>query len=328
MHMTLRRPLDELGVAIDEEAAILKMKLELRLEETLFGDNEEFSGFRERLVKTWARPLGRLRSLTLMCQEILSELITDQHEGNLPFDAKFNAMTRLFSRSVQLSGEIHHSLIGGYSEGAFSRWRAMHETCVVISLLGSGDNVLSERFMDFQAVLSLRAANFFNERSKLVNEAPLSDEAMIELKRNFDHSIQKHGADFGDENGWAKVLFQNNKKINFFRLEELSGHQPFRLQYKHASQYVHTGADSLGNTMGLYLSQKNILLTGPSNEGLAQPLVLCGLSLVTALSVIADEYPQNQRDLFEATAWKWVESLQEEAMVALADLAATAPPTT
>ncbi|MBC3233855.1 DUF5677 domain-containing protein [Pseudomonas lurida] len=323
--MTLKKSSADADTVLQREAENLKQRLEGRLEETLSGDHSDFSGFRERLSVTWGKPLGRLRSLTLMCQEILSELIEEQRNGQLPSDVKFNVLTRLFSRSVQLSGEIHNSLSGGYSEGGFSRWRAMHETCVVLSLLGNADNSLSVRFKDFQSVLGLRAAEFFNAHSKVTGEPPISAEVMTELQEAFDRAIQEHGSDFDRENGWAKVLLPDTKKITFSKLEELSGYQSLRPQYKLASQYVHTGADSLDNNMGLYLSRKNILLTGPSNEGLAQPLMFCGLSLVGSLSVIANEYPQNQRDLFQATAWKWLESLYRETLEALDDLAATGP---
>lgn len=311
---------------IEGESVKLKAALELSLDKNLFLNEQDLSGFRMRLALAWKTPLDRLRSLSMMCQEILLELVEDQSVGCIAFTPKFNALTKLFSRAVQLSGEIHNSLSGGYSEGALSRWRAMHETCVILSILSSSDCSVSERFLDFRLVLDYRAAKFFNDFSGAGEAEKISILDMSHAEAKYLEVLAKYEQGFDKENGWAAPLITEKGKITFFKLEALSGYDPLRVQYKIATQYVHTGADSLGNRLGLSLSKKNILLTGPSNEGLAQPLIYCGLSLVAALSSLVHEYPGRQRDVFEATAWKWFSSLQDEAMEALGALAASGHP--
>lgn len=311
---------------VETESTKLKAALEHSLSNSLALNEQDMAGFRMRLALAWKTPLDRLRSLSMMCQEILMELTEDQAAGSIAFTPKFNALTKLFSRAVQLSGEIHNALSGGYSEGALSRWRAMHETCVILSILSSADSAVSERFLDFRSVLDYRAATFFNEFGGMGESEKISTIDMARLEVTYRDVLAKYEVGFDKENGWAAPLIADRGKITFFKLEALSGYDPLRVQYKLASQYVHTGADSLGNRLGLCLSKKNILLTGPSNEGLAQPLIYCGLSLVAALSSLVHEYPGRQRDVFEATAWKWFSSLQEEAMEALAALSASGRP--
>lgn len=313
-------------VRVEAESTKLKAVLERRLAKSLALNEQDMAGFTMRLALAWKTPLDRLRSLTMMCQEILLEVTEDQSSGIIQFTPKFDALTKLFSRAVQLSGEIHSSLSAGYSEGALSRWRAMHETCVILSILSSSDCSVSERFLDFRSVLDYRDAKFFNELCAVGDSESISKIDMDRIELDYLDVLVKYEAGFDKENGWAAPLIAEKGKITFVRLESLSGYDPLRAQYRMASQYVHTGADSLGNRLGLSLSKKNILLTGPSNEGLSQPIIYCGLSLVAALSSLVHEYPGRQRDIFEATAWKWFASLQDEAMEALSSLAASGRP--
>lgn len=300
---------------IAAKAEAMKLSYEVDLKERNAIRELELEPFFLRLGKTWETPLLRLKSLTLICEELLFEIGEEFDSGKIQFDAKFDAATKLFCRIIKTSSEVYQLLVGGFSEGALSRWRTMHESSVILAVLTASDRLVSERFMDFQAILRFRSAEDFNCSLGSVGAAQLDGAFVGSLADAKNQVLKKYEKGFDSENGWARPLIKSDKKgrIKFSDIESIAGYESLRFQYLLANRYVHSGADSIDFLLDLSLSNKNMLLTGSSNEGLYQPIIYCGLTLVLAFSSIVGIFPGDDRDVFEKLAWLWYESLQAEA---------------
>ncbi|QFG76406.1 hypothetical protein DMB90_01380 [Raoultella planticola] len=82
------------------------------------------------------------------------------------------------------------------------------------------------------------------------------------------------------------------------------------------NQYIHAGIDSIGFKLGTSLSNKDLLLCGPSNEGLLEPIQCTSLSLIQATQAIISVSPDDQRLLYSSVLWLWHEKLKEEVVAA------------
>ena len=69
-----------------------------------------------------------------------------------------------------------------------------------------------------------------------------------------------------------------NRSWNFRDLEELAGHDDLRPYYQMANQAVHAGSLSLLREIGS--TDEDVLVTGPTDRGLADPGQLTALTLV------------------------------------------------
>lgn len=277
------------------------------------------SSFRERLFQTWANPLKRLDSLLYMCMEVVLELRGNEaNPAHEPTD-KFNIATRLHARCVQIGNEISHLLHGGYADGAFARWRTLHETAVTTKFLCEGDDELATRFIDYQHISVAQAARKYNEYNYLGFEG-FSEERLAELQVKKIQILSKYEPHFCKKCGWARKALGDNvdakQDIHFTDLEKFVGLDFLRNWFSFANQYVHSGIDSIGFKLGTAISKKDLLLTGPSNEGLFEPMQCTSLSLIYATEALIKAYPNDESPIRVSVLWLWHEMLKQETVEA------------
>lgn len=274
-------------------------------------------GFRKRLFDTWKTPLKRLESLIYICMEIVTEL--RQNKADLPLikNKKFNVATRLQARCVQIGNEISHLLHGGYADGAFARWRTLHETSTTTKFICEGDEDLSTRFLDYQSIIRFEGAKKYNDKNKLEFE-PIPAEQMEELKKQKTEILEKYGATFERKFGWARKALGDVSKDNltFPMIEEFVGLDLLRNHFSFANQYVHAGIDSIGFKLGTSMSNRDLLLTGPSNEGLLEPIQCTSLSLIYATEALIRAYPNDESSMTISILWMWHDALKHEVVEA------------
>ncbi len=284
---------------------------------------EVLAKFRERLFETWKTPLMRLDSLLYMCMEAVDEL-RQQHAGSpLLHTKKFNMATRLQARCVQVGNEISHLLHGGYADGAFARWRTLHETAATTKFICEGDEDLATRFFDFQNISRLKAANKYNEHNELeFDEFPA--EQLTQFENDRKKILNKYELHFDKDFGWARKALGNNAapkgSLRFTDVESFVGLSFLRNHFSFANQYVHAGIDSIGYKLGTSMSKKDLLLTGPSNEGLIEPIQCASLSLIHATIALIKAYPNEDSSIKISTLWLWHEVLKQEVVDADAAL--------
>jgi hypothetical protein len=273
----------------------------------------DLAGFHERLFKAWRAPLTRLDSLIAMCMEIGSEINAEYRSSeDYPSSSRRNITTRMHSRAVQVANEISCLLKGGYADGAMARWRSLHESTVILALLARYDDALSTRYVDYQSVIRFKAATEYNEHHERLGFEPFSSEDIALFHQERDAMVAKYGKAFAGENGWAAEAFKNQTRVTFKDIEKLVDLNHLRPQYGLASKNVHAGVDSIGFKLALSMSGKDILLAGPSNEGLIEPIQCTSYSLILATSELIRTSPHDERSIMEGVLWCWHEKLKIE----------------
>ncbi|MFM0213739.1 DUF5677 domain-containing protein [Paraburkholderia sediminicola] len=278
------------------------------------GIYRDLAGFQRRLLATWREPLHRLDSLIHMCMEVGDDINKEYRlNANAAPSSRRNVTTRLHTRAVQVSNEISCLLKGGYPDGAMARWRSLHETTVMLAFLAEHDEDLSKRFTDYQKIQRLRHAVQFNKHHAVLGFEPIPETDISRYRLEFDNAVEQYGKNFKEENGWATQLF-NKPKVTFRDIEEFVEMSYLRPQYGFASKNVHSGIDSIGYKLGLSMSGKDILLAGPSNEGLIEPIQCTSFSLVSATSELISTSPTEDREVMETVLWKWHDLIKDEVL--------------
>lgn len=292
-------------------------------DELLSETYESLTKFRERLFQTWEAPLKRLDALLYMSMEIVDELRRGNTGTATKNTDKFNIATRLHARCVQVGHEISHLLHGGYADGAFARWRTLHETSVTAIFICEGDEDLASRFTDFQNASRVSAATRYNNNNELGFKA-FSDAHLAQMAEEQKETIDKYEPSFKNKFGWALKALGKAKnpksEANFIDIEKFVEMSFLRNHFSFANQYVHAGIDSIGFKLGTSMSGKDLLLTGPSNEGFIEPIQCTSLSLICATIALITAFP-NEESAVRISVFKlWHEILKQEVVDAAAAL--------
>lgn len=298
--------------SIPDLARILKEELDERSNLRLAEDGEYSEGFRERLYCTWKSPIDRLDIMIVSSQELGSEF-NDWVRKSGALSPKTDVQTRLHARSVYLASQIVYLIRGGFADGALAAWRSLHETCVILKLISGEDEKLASRFLAHEVVGKKNVADAYKNHSEKLNFEPLSDEDYKKIYDLFKKAENDYGKNFTSEDyGWTSGL-KGKSILKFRALEEYVELNYLRPFYKLASDETHAGVASIGYKLGLSLTNEDILLSGPSNEGMTDPLQLCGLSLCLCNSSISDGYIDSDWHIFSESIWMMFESLKDEA---------------
>lgn len=291
----------------------------------LFEQYDYYERFRRNIFSTWEAPLKRLDSLLYICTEIVEELRQQMAASECQRTVKINIATRLQARCVQVGKEISHLLHGGYADGAFARWRTLHETSVTTKFICEGDEDLACRFVDFQSVMRLDAATKYNNRNELEFDS-FSDEKIAEFEKEKEEVLGKYEPNFEKKFGWARKALgdtvKGNGNLTFVDVEKFVKLSFLRNHFSFANQYVHAGIDSIGFKLGTSMSRADIILAGPSDEGLIEPIQCTSLSLIYATESLLKAYPSHQSSVRISVLWLWHEILKQEVSNASAALQA------
>jgi len=230
-------------------------------------------GFERRLRKRWGRALDLYRA-TL---EAALEAGSDFNQEHRPRAAEendflFEALTRLHARACLTTSEVYTLLRAGYSEGAYARWRTLHELAVVaIVLVEQGqEKDLAERFLLHEQAEQAWDAASYQQHAPALGYEPFTEEEMEHLDRTREGLVRRFGTEFVRPRGWAAVLFQPERPPTFSKLEEMAGMAHMQPWFKLTSHMVHAGSKGAAlnvKTRGPY----RFLTAGPTNADLADP---------------------------------------------------------
>lgn len=288
-------PFHEHGLAaliravIDDTADAVYANLRHRWSAQSRWQRRQTSGFRTRLEKRWRVPLERLRMLLAVSREFgdginaQSRATPDNEQVCL-----VEALTRSHARACQVTDEVIALLESGFADGAMARWRTLHEIAVVARLAARHGEALAKRFVEHQVVESFRAATDYHRCQPALGYEPIEDSDLQRLSAALDDVVARYGPTFKGQYGWAAALLAPEKPT-FARLEEAAGVGHLRAHYRMASHNVHANPKGVFFKLGL-MAETEVLLTGPSNAGLADPghcaaISLCQVS--AALSTLA-----------------------------------------
>lgn len=247
-------------------------------------------GFKKRNFERWEEPfnlLDLLISISIDVGENLKNRVRSQvvDDNNI----LFSLLVRLHARACLISKEVSCLLKSGYPDGALARWRALHETNVIIRFISKHGRPAAINYIDYEIVEMYKKATRLNEFQSKLNVAGVNDREISELKKQYNLILDKHGKLFKKPNGWANKFFSHDH-IKFSEIEDNVGLDHWRPYYSRASQSVHPNVIGLSNSLGLSESTDDILLVGPSNSGMTAPGHSSAISLMQATNVLLKQY--------------------------------------
>lgn len=245
--------------------------------EILIEQNEYKKEFETRLYDRWKEPLDLLDGLIRISLESV-----DNHskrtikEGSEDF--KIVALLKIHARALHIANEILALLKAGYPDGAFSRWRSLHELAVISFFLNDNDCIVSKRYLEHETVTIYKDARDYQKYCEELGESPLEIEYLKALKEEKERLCNKYDRDYHKTWGWIPSSIINDK--HFRSLEKHIGLDRLHPYYNWSSAKVHGSSRGL-RSMGLMDKEQNaILIVGPSNYGLADPLQNTAISLM------------------------------------------------
>lgn len=237
------------------------------------------NSFNKRLNKRWKRPLDLLDLLIITSLDAGETFNKEMRPLAIQKnDFVFEALCRLHARACLVSREIIHLMKGGYASGALSRWRTLHEIAVVGYFVKKHGNDVAERYLLYQAIDSYKAMLQYGEHAEKLENDPYSEEEIKCITEARDDLIDRFGTQYGKPNGWA-IDALNKKRVDIYDIERESGIGHLRPYYKLASHSIHAGSKGCFFDIGLSEYNGNVMMAGPSDEGLVEPGSLMAMSL-------------------------------------------------
>ena len=241
---------------------------------------KNINAFNKNLDKVWGNPIDLLEMFYYIASEA-GDAFNNQFrslaakEKNFVFDV----LTRLHARSCQISAEIISLLKNGFADGAHARWRTLHEIAVTAYFITKHGNETAERYICHEAIESYKAAIKYQEHCEVLGYQKLTEEELSEIKDEYDCFLKKYGTSFKNSYGWASVAIGKDNP-SFADIEADVGLEYMRPYYKMASHNVHANPKGVFFKLGLIPESGDVLLTGPSNLGLADPGHCTAISLL------------------------------------------------
>lgn len=237
----------------------------------------ERKGFEDRLFYDWKKPFKLLEMFIVISQEV-GEDFNNEVNRNTDVTKKIvnDVLIRLQARACQIANEILVLLKSGYADGAHARWRTLHEISVIGSFIQKYGNEAAEKYLLHSHIESYKAAILLQKHYHALGEEPLSQAEFDEIKHTRDELLLRFGKPFDNKYGWASSIINLNNP-SFSDIEEIAQLNHIRPIYKLASNNVH--AESKGILFKLGLLSNDLLLSGPSNVGFADPAYWTAISL-------------------------------------------------
>jgi hypothetical protein len=152
--------------------------------------NQERKAFEAQLSQEWGRALNLLEMFIVIAFEagvkFNEEFRPQAAQDN---DLVFEVLTRLHARACQVAQEVLVLLRSGFADGAHARWRTLHELAVVAWFVNKTGNDVAERYLLHSHIETYRAASQHQQYYARLNEKPLSEQRLADLKSTYQQLI-------------------------------------------------------------------------------------------------------------------------------------------
>lgn len=225
---------------------------------------KEFGG---RLRHFWLNSLDSFEELVASCAE-LGDLVAREYATPTNL---FAALNLLRTRAVQVGWEVHTLASAGYADGAYARWRTLHELAVVTELLKKFGEDVATRYLEHACVKNRKVLRDYNECCEQLGYPPISEAEIVRSEEVKNQLIARYGSDFGNDWGWAADACEKGDP-SFFDLRRKSGYAHWKAHYGMANHAIHAGPHGVLFRLGHPLNSDPLPLSGPSLIGIGTPL--------------------------------------------------------
>jgi len=226
-------------------------------------DDIEFSNW---VCHVWMQPLFFFEAFISLSKDILG-LFLSEFVPEKDFEL-FDVIRRMHGRACLISEEILLLMKNGYADGALSRWRSLHEIFVMTRFIHKHGNRLAKRFLDYEVIESKHILSNYKKYEDQLNLISISDEEICYLENEVKRYTGIYGKEFDSVYGWAKEVFPEGR-ITFARIERDVNLSHWRPYYQMASYPTHAEIKGIMFQLGLVTYDKDHILTGPTDMGLA-----------------------------------------------------------
>jgi len=235
-------------------------------------DRHEFRRkFENRLYELWKEPFDLLEIFLVISHEAgeaFNKEFRPEAEENKDF--VFEVLVRLHARACSIAGEILALLRNGYASGAHARWRTLHEIAVIGFFIKQHGNRVAERYLLHDHIESYKAMRKYRDHSDAIGYPPLSEEEFTRAEEIKNELCERFGKPYCTQYGWAAEALEN-RNPKFSHIENAVNLNHLRPFYQMASHAVHANPKGITFNLGKPEKSKEIILTGPSNTGMADP---------------------------------------------------------
>jgi len=260
-----QRPL-ELNRIASEAAATIANGLTSDTRDVLADERRMGAGFDRRLHRRWAPAFDAYRLAITVDREV-GVRARDRYAEALGDDPRFSAIVSLHARSCLTSREILSLISHGYGKGAEARWRTLHELAVTAIVLREASGEISQRYLEHASIRHAKDAEDFQAKAQRMGEEPLDAATLEALRQTRVKLLDKWGARFDRDNGWAAPLFGHPP--TFTELEKRAELDHLRPYYNLGLHQIHAGAR--GAQLALFeRGGQQMIQTGPGNTGFAE----------------------------------------------------------
>lgn len=227
--------------------------------------------FQETISGEWGTALDPLQVLVHEFYHFGRDLLIGAvKDGTAKSDRTIQVLGRLHARALRTATEVLCLLETGLADGAFGRWRTLHEIAMVALVLSDYGPELVERYQFHEAVRIQRALGEFANHHAALGWAPISDSERGAADTQVEQLRRRFGSVFTRDFGWIAgiVPLQNAGRPSLADIERAVKLDTLRPLFGWASESIHGGPLGL-RSLGMPAYAGDVLYAGGSTSGLA-----------------------------------------------------------
>jgi len=243
-------------------------------------------GFERRLARTWAHSFDAFGHLCAVYTEYGEEYYaTGIVDDSVRDSALFKALLQLHGRSCRVACEIEALLRSGLPDGAFARWRTLHEIAVIALFMAQEGETVARSYLDHDIVKRYKLMLTHEKYAQTLGHQPPTEAERTAVHDAYKTVVASHGAGFAEEYGWAAAAL-NKPRPKFVDLERHVKLDRFRPYYSWSSSSVHAGSHGLAGFAGGFRLVRP-MPAGSTNQGLADPGQNTAISLSQIFAAVS-----------------------------------------
>jgi hypothetical protein len=279
-----------LNSVVDTVSGNMSSRLMQQYDEIYVEHSNMYGALRDEIKEYWDRPLKMFQCFIALAEESSKCYMDSFSEEPEKFAALAILLPNLHAKLIQIAKEILCLLSNGFPEGAFARWRSLHELSVICHFISETGNETAVRFIDHETIemfTQLSSANEYKRYSGVLRNAAVD---ATSLKSEYDRCISEYGNGFLNDYGWASNVIKK-KRPTFADIEEYTQNKHQRPFCVTANSKIHLNAIGILYNLGSPPSTDEIL-SGPSSLGLGEPAILTVQSLAYGLTQLLTSDPK------------------------------------